>query len=138
MIIFVLVFGIGIAWSGDSFFGPAISWEANGFGQNCVIPADVDDDGYPDLVVTDAVGSVKVLFNNGDAAFLEPVSYPIDGGSISVAAADFDDNGFLDLAVTSFMDNHVAVLFNNGDGTFPSATTYETGTGLWWVFAADR
>jgi hypothetical protein len=50
--------------------------------------ADLNGDGYPDLVLTDGWGSgnnVKVMFNNGDGSFSGPVTYSAGAGASACA-----------------------------------------------------
>jgi hypothetical protein len=101
--------------------------------------ADLNGDGKPDLVVTNALadsGTVGVLLANGDGTFRFPVAYGTGGaGPTWVAVADVNGDGKPDLIVTnsnqccpiSCADGTVSVLLGNGDGTFQTAVSYDAG-----------
>jgi hypothetical protein len=98
----------------------------------CVIVADVNGDGSPDLIVTAAsastpgdVGAVYLLLNQGDGTF--SAATPLNAGAYpqELAAADFNGDGKIDLAVTNLTNNpQVSILLGNGDGTFQTPAAY--------------
>jgi hypothetical protein len=132
--------------NGNGTFRPAVSYNSGGETAVKVTVADVDNDGKPDLVVTNACGDssnctdsdglVGVLLGNGDGTFQTAVSYD-SGGTYTqgVATADVNGDGKLDLMVTNFdacstdacPDGSVDVLRGNGDGTFQAALSYDSG-----------
>ena len=78
-----------------------------GAGFGCgVLAVDIDNDGYPDLVLTGYKESL-LYHNNGDGTFTEegrlrglpPLLF-----AATTAAADVDRNGFLDLYVGNYLD----------------------------------
>ncbi len=92
--------------------------------------ADLNGDGYPDLVATNANflpgignGQVSVQMNNGDGTFGAPTFIEVGKTPSSVVIADYDFDGFLDFAVINsnrgisgtLGPGSVTVLF--GDGT---------------------
>jgi|TARA_B100000929_G_scaffold209549_1_gene167028 hypothetical protein len=109
-----------------------------------VSTADYNNDGYPDLLITN-YGDFKLFRNNGDKTFSDVTlnSFPegiMDwwyGGS---AWGDYDDDGYLDLYITGYVDfsrrpQYTSLRFpmdfgglpntlykNNGDGTFSDVT----------------
>ena len=97
---------------------------------------DVNGDGKPDLVVTNASSNtVGMLLGNGDGTFRPAVVYG-SGGLIpgSVAIADVNGDGKPDILVANVCgngdpncDGSVAVLLGNGNGTFQTAVTYSSG-----------
>jgi hypothetical protein len=101
-------------------------------GTNAATSADVNGDGFPDIIVATNNG-VDVLLNNGDGTFASPVNYPTGGTfSTGVGVVDIDGDGFPDLVVTnSCLDptvcNGVVVLLGFGDGTFNSFVGFNSG-----------
>lgn len=107
---------------------------ANVSGANLVAIADVNGDGFDDLVITDpgptggAAPTVSVLLQ--DAAhpgqFLAAVSYPTAPGSLaqSIVVTDVNGDGHPDIIIGG--TNAVSVLLQNpsGPGTFMAAANY--------------
>ena len=97
--------------------------------------ADLDGNGYLDVVVAGAHAGVSLYRNNGDGSFSD-----VSAGSgldaclygFGVAAGDSDNNGLPDLFVTSmgFFDGGSALYRNNGDGTFTDVTR-QAGVECW-------
>jgi Bacterial Ig-like domain (group 3)/FG-GAP-like repeat/FG-GAP repeat len=102
-------------------FAPASTFASGAGTPTRVWVADLNGDGIPDLVISDAFSSVAVLIGNGDGTFQAPTVYTEDfyvtGG---VAIADFNGDHKLDLAVVGgdTSGNGLALFTGNGDGTF--------------------
>jgi hypothetical protein len=113
--------------NGDGTFqSPLISALADT--QNAVTVADVNGDGFPDVVVAGANNNnVGVLLGNGNGTFQPPVTYPTGRQPQYIAAGDLNGDGFPDLVVTNGADNTVSVFLGKGDGTFTSAGNPATG-----------
>ena len=122
---------------GRGGFGGGVTYASGGYlaGQPAV--ADVNGDGIPDVLVTNACvdfncaseGSVAVLLGNGDGTLKPAVIYDAGGFyPTSVAVADINGDGKPDVAVVSYNLNNqtgtLAVLFGNGDGTFKAPVIY--------------
>ncbi len=96
--------------------------------------ADIDNDGWPDLLVAADFGASRVLRNNRDGTFIDQTDAVIsDENGMGGAVGDFDGDGNLDWFVSSIFDpNGVAEGFwgttgnrlyrNSGDGTFADVT----------------
>src|ERR1700685_3691288 len=122
----------GLASAGDGNYGMGVA------------VGDYDNDGYPDIYVTN-FGKNILYHNNGDGTFTDVTAKAgVAGGGWSVSAGflDYDNDGKLDLFVTRYMDwdtKHnkdcggtyhtycppeefpatTSILYhNNGDGTF--------------------
>ena len=121
--------------NGDGTFQDPVSYAA-GESPGSVALGDLDGDLDPDLVVTDRLedpleGFVRILVNNGDGTFQDPVSYAVGKQPMSVAIGNLDANLSPDLVVTDFGPMHgpgsVWLLMNNGDGTFAEPFDHDAG-----------
>ena len=119
-----------------------------GYGMGCAV-GDYDNDGFPDLYVTN-FGANVFFHNNGDGTFTDATTETGTGDTrwgASCAFADYDNDGFLDLYVTNYVkydiesdsvcmnkgvrvycdprlyEGELDILYhNNGDGTFTDVT----------------
>ncbi|UCE19410.1 MAG: VCBS repeat-containing protein [Gemmatimonadota bacterium] len=99
---------------------------------------DYDDDGYPDLYVTNdlfgSTGEVNALYrNNGDGTYTRVSEGDIatDGSATGATWGDFDNDGDLDAYVTCPEDTNL-FYSNNGDGTFTKASSGPLGDRVEW------
>src|SRR5437588_737682 len=98
----------GLADAGDGNYGMGVA------------VGDYDNDGYPDIYVTN-YGKNTLYHNNGDGTFTD-VSQRSGiaakkGRALGVAFSDYDEDGFTDVFVSN--DGMQQFLFhNNGNGTF--------------------
>ncbi|WP_158608029.1 FG-GAP repeat domain-containing protein [Nocardia panacis] len=90
--------------------------------------ADLDGDGYPDVVFSDFLlgGGISVFLTDPAGGFKPAVHYPTGAQADYVAIADLNHDNVLDLVVTNFSSNTVSILLGNGDGTFAPAVDYRT------------
>jgi hypothetical protein len=88
--------------------------------------ADVNNDGRPDLLVTNDSVSNYLYLNKGDGTF-EDASYASgfafdenghEKAFMGLAVGDYRNNGLLDLYVTAFSDDYDPLYRNDGDATF--------------------
>ena len=87
---------------------------------------DFDNDGYPDLFVTNDTHPNFLYHNQQDGTFREVallwgVGYNQQGtaqASMGVAVGDVGGDGFMDLFVTTFSDEYYPFFRNAGGGTF--------------------
>jgi hypothetical protein len=106
-----------IAESNSPLFLPAVTYDPEALGPNSVVVADVNGDGFPDLIVAscEPVGSgtcesngvvedgvISVLLSRGDGTFAASVTYDSGASNASaVAVADVNGDGKLDLVVAN-------------------------------------
>jgi len=80
----------------------------------CVVAADINDDGKPDLISTDnSIGSLTVLTNNGTGAFGFYTRLSVGSGSahpVSIAPIDVNGDGLLDLVIANYTESLQTVL----------------------------
>ena len=119
-----------------------------GYGMGCAV-GDYDNDGFPDLYVTN-FGANVFFHNNGDGTFTDVTTQTGTGDArwgTSCAFVDYDNDRFLDLYVTNYVkytiesdqvctnkgvrvycdprlyEGELDILYhNNGDGTFTDVT----------------
>jgi len=90
-----------------------------GWGHGCAV-GDVDNDGDPDLYVTNR-GPNALFLNRGDGTFAEVAHAPwVDDPhwSTSAAFADYDNDGWLDLFVANYVVFDLASTPRPGSGEF--------------------
>src|SRR5271163_2083362 len=134
-----------LAASEPKIFSKAIGYDSGGASASSVALADLNSDGYLDLVVAGSDGRVCVSLGNAGGTFHPPVVYILDTypSVLGVAIADVNGDGHPDLIVSAddFVDSYagkVEVLIGNGDGTFQTPTTYYSGgTGAYSVAIQD-
>ncbi len=103
-----------------------------------IIAADLDGNGWDDLVVRNAGdGSLSVFFNSGprglppgSVPFETPLILPVGVGVSDVQAIDTTGSGLLDLVIANKTTGQVGVLYNLGGGSFATAAFLRAGTGL--------
>jgi hypothetical protein len=114
----------------DGTFRPAVvipSGQVQGSNVHQVLPADLNGDGRPELVVTLPDESVLALHPNlGGRRFGPPVRIPGGAFCNGVAAADFNRDGRIDLATDNYTAGTMSVMINLGGGSFAAPVSYGT------------
>ncbi len=99
-----------------------------GAGPRAVILADLDGDGYAEIVTADERdGTVTVWRGGGDGAFSKPVHYPAGVQPVALVAADPDGDGHVDLVVADAGAGAVVVLRNLGGGRLGAPSSFPAG-----------
>ena len=87
---------------------------------------DVNQDGWPDIVVSNDTQPNKLYINNGNGTFTEKgvlagIGFSEDGiarAGMGVDSADYDRSGYPGLLVTNFSNQMIALYHNEGNGLF--------------------
>jgi hypothetical protein len=117
--------------NGDGTFAPPVSYTTTMFSR--LVSADLNGDGFPDLVGVDANGyAVDVMLNSGNGTFLPAVSYSGPGTPSStdfgaLAVGDMNGDGKLDVVALNTAEctnNCIEIFPGNGDGTLQTGTYY--------------
>ncbi|MPZ79272.1 MAG: hypothetical protein GEV28_02285 [Actinophytocola sp.] len=125
-----VLFGAGdgaFASPDDIEVGPVI---ADSWNTASPIPADVDNDGVPDLVVgIEQLSPLQytsvVLLNTGDGTFTDPRAVESADGVILRRVADVNGDLFADLV--GIKSGEVALVLADGQGAFGTARTFPGG-----------
>ncbi len=87
---------------------------------------DYDNDGWPDIVVSNDTQPTKLYRNNHNGTFTEVgveagIAFSEDGiarGAMGIDAADFDDSGHASLAIGNFSNQMLGLYHNEGNRFF--------------------
>jgi hypothetical protein len=106
--------------------------------------SDIDGDGKPDVVVTNAVSNTISVFRNtstsGNVSLASKVDYTTGTMPYGIAIADIDGDGKPDIAVTNVNSNNISVFRNtstSGNVSLESKVDYTTGWCPWRMAIAD-
>jgi hypothetical protein len=98
--------------------------------------ADIDDDGWPDLIVAND-STPNYLYRNRHDGTFEDISY-MSGlalneegraqASMGIALGDYNRDGRLDLFITTFSDDYKTLYRNDGDSSFTDVS-FRAGLG---------
>jgi Flp pilus assembly secretin CpaC len=131
-----ILLGLGTNGTQNGTFNPQTTF-ATGNGPAGIATADFNDDGKPDLAVTNETDStVSILLGNGDGTFLTQTAYTTGSAPVGIVAAGFTGTN-PDLAVADETADDVDILVGNGDGTFTAPIPLPVGNSPVALAAAD-
>jgi hypothetical protein len=108
-------------------FGAPTTYKV-GNGPTGIAVADVNGDGFPDIVVTNGTdNTLTVLLGNGQGKFTAKAPIATGATPVSVAIADFNGDSIPDLAVANSVGNSVSIFLGVGNGTFQTPTNISAG-----------
>jgi hypothetical protein len=128
--------------NGDGTFQAPINTPLSGEPTGLLL-GDFNNDGKPDLAVSDSSQHLTIFVNNGTGVFTPKGPFLTGSGSntapfeMSLAAADLNGDGKLDIVLTDALDGKVSVLLGHGDGTFGGFTQIPAGTNVSSIAIAD-
>lgn len=115
--------------AGDGTFAALPPFNVGSFA-SCVAAADVNGDGWRDLISADSGGNtLTVLTNNGSGQFDPASVLPVGNYPFFVVAADVNGDGRPDLISADQDSGQLTVLTNSGAGQFAPSATYLVGSG---------
>jgi len=103
-----------------------------------VAAADVNGDGYADLISANYGGStLTVLTNDGSGRFGSNATCTVGSAPLCVIAVDVNGDSYVDLVSANYGDSTLTVLTNDGSGNFVFSATLDAGSWPNSVTAAD-
>jgi hypothetical protein len=111
---------------------------AAGAGTASVAVADVNGDGYPDIITANRIDqTVSVFLGNGDGTFRPPEAFAAGPRMWRVSVGDVTNDGRVDIITGNKGNNTVSILLGNGDGTFQPQIVIPAGTRVGGARVAD-
>ncbi len=133
--------GVTIALgNGDGTFTPTAANLEPNLLYGTIATGDLNGDGIPDLVATQAFesNSAAVFLGKGDGTFTESsIPLPMDSFSGPVVIGDFNGDGSLDLAIANGPIGGVTIFLGKGDGTFSETSGSPISGGAVSLVAGD-
>jgi VCBS repeat-containing protein len=114
--------------NGSGTFGAAATFGTGVSGARSITTADVDGDGFLDLVAANT-SFVSVLLGDGAGGFGASTNFLVGSTLTQVVTADLNGDGKLDIAVSNYDLSNVSVLLGDGAGGFSAPANYSTSAG---------
>jgi hypothetical protein len=94
-----------------------------------LITADVNNDGFSDIVVTMRYHKIVLLLGLGKGHFAEPKSYPVKGQPTGLVTGDYNNDGFPDIAAALAGSGNVGVqiYWGKGNNRFEGSDIFRGG-----------
>lgn len=100
--------------------------------------ADLNNDGWPDLLVANWLGGdVSIFLNDRSGNFVEDGRYPVAPYMGAVTSGDFNGDGLPDFAAVDRLNGQVAVFLGHDTGGFTPGSQFAVGQNPSDVVAAD-
>ena len=100
-------------------FDLPIDLPSGNFATYAIEAADVNNDGFPDLVIGNRDAKNQILLNDKKGGFLEAVDLPGEVSfTYSIALADINGDNNIDIVVGNFDETPNQLLLNFGEGVF--------------------
>ncbi|MFN8005956.1 MAG: CRTAC1 family protein [Terriglobia bacterium] len=101
------------------------------------LASDYDNDGWPDIYLSNDSTPNILFHNNGNGTFTDQglisgSAFNEDGqeqAGMGVSVADYDNDGYLDIVKCNFADDTPTLYHNNRDGSFTDVT-FSSGMGV--------
>ena len=107
-------------------------------GPQALAAGDVNNDGFPDLVVANYyLNTASIFLNNGDATFRQVDDLPTGARPNGIALADLTRDGRPDLVTANASAGTVSVFLARPGGGFAAKTDFPAGRGASFVVVAD-
>jgi hypothetical protein len=106
-------------------------------GPSSTLTGDLDDDGLPEVVLTQDSGNVLVFKTTNAGMLAIHGTITVEGKLRRGTLVDLNGDGRLDLAVVDNAGDRIVVMPGNGDGTFGTPQELPTGTGPAAIASGD-
>jgi len=106
-------------------YSTAISYPAGHYPFK-IHPADLNKDGFTDIIIATDDNRIGLLFNNGDGTFAASVVYNLSDRINDFCVGDFDNDSDIDIVACFDHAAWLIFLMNNGDGTYSISDQFDT------------